>query len=75
MRIYTLLRLMFSLFLLYVAWPFVPLAVTQEAKLFWLVWFGLFFLVVGSTLATLLQMSDPPVMEQADELKQERKLG
>lgn len=72
MRIYTILRLMFALFLLYVAWPFIPLATTQEAKLFWMAWLGMLFLVVGSNLATLLHMSDPPVMEQLEEIKQKR---
>lgn len=72
MRIYTILRLMFALFLLYVAWPFISLATTQEAKLFWMAWLGMLFLVVGSNLATLLHMSDPPVMEQLEEIKQKR---
>lgn len=72
MRLYTVLRLMFSLFLLYVAWPFIPSATTQTAKLFWIVWLFFFVLVVGGNLATLLHISEPPVMEQEDEMKQER---
>jgi len=72
MRIYTILRLMFALFLLYVAWPFIPLATTKEAKLFWMAWFVLFFLVFGSNFATLLHMSNPPVMEQQEEIQRKR---
>lgn len=72
MRMYTVLRILFALFLLYVAWPFIPLATTEAAKLFWLVWLFLFVLVVGGNLATLLRLSDPPVMEQDAQLVQER---
>ena len=75
MRLYTVLRLLFALFLLYVAWPFIPLATTELAKLFLVVWLLFFILVVGGNLATLLHMSDPPVMEQDDEIKQERQIN
>lgn len=51
-------------FFLYVAWPVIPSAVTSEAFLFWGAWLGFFILVVGANFATLLQMTEPPVMEQ-----------
>lgn len=67
---YTILRLLFALFLLYFAWPYIPSATTQIAKLFWIVWLGFLLLVIGGNLATLLQISSPPVMEQKQDMKQ-----
>ena len=64
MRLYTGLRLAFAMFLLYVAWPFIPAASTSLAKLFWIAWLTFFMLVIGGNFATLLRMSAPPVMEQ-----------
>lgn len=73
MRLYTVLRLAFALFLLYVAWPFIPTATSSLSKFFWGLWLGLFFLVIGGNLATLLKLSQPPVMEQGNNEKQEKR--
>ncbi|QKY71655.1 hypothetical protein [Lentibacillus sp. CBA3610] len=64
MRHYAILRLLLAGFFLYIAWPVIPSAITQEAVLFWGMWLGFLVLVVGSNFATLLQMTEPPVMEQ-----------
>ncbi|HLR62970.1 MAG TPA: hypothetical protein VK097_11120 [Lentibacillus sp.] len=64
MQHYAILRLLMAGFFLYVAWPVIPSAVTPEAFLFWGAWLGFFILVVGANFATLLQMTEPPVMEQ-----------
>ncbi|SFB24999.1 hypothetical protein SAMN04488072_11197 [Lentibacillus halodurans] len=64
MRHYAILRLLLAGFFLYIAWPVIPSAITQEAVLFWGLWLGFFLLVVGANFATLLQMTKPPVMEQ-----------
>lgn len=70
MRLYTGLRLAFAVFLLYVAWPFIPTASTSTAKLFWFAWLLFFLVVIGGNLATFLRMSAPPVMEQEHHEKQ-----
>ncbi|MFD1362253.1 hypothetical protein [Lentibacillus salinarum] len=72
MRHYAILRLLLAGFFLYIAWPVIPEVVTQEAILFWGLWLGFFLLVVGANFATLLQMTEPPVMEQERERVQER---
>ena len=64
MRHYTILRLLLAAFLLYFAWPVIPQAATSLEVLFWGIWLSLFLLVVGGNLATLLQLTKPPVMEQ-----------
>lgn len=64
MRYYPLLRLLLAALLLYIAWPLIPLAVSQLEMIFWGVWILFFLLVVGANFATLLQMTAPPVMEQ-----------
>ncbi len=71
MRFYTVFRLAFAGFLLYVAWPFIPQATTSLGKGFWFTWLLFFLLVVGGNLATFLHLSEPPVMEQ-EELPRER---
>lgn len=70
MRQYTILRLLLALFLLYFAWPYIPTATTQLANIFWIVWLTFLVLVIGGNLATLLQISSPPVMEQKQDMKQ-----
>lgn len=70
MRHYTILRLLFALFLLYFAWPYIPSATTQLANIFWIAWLTFLTLVIGGNLATLLQLSSPPVMEQEKRVKQ-----
>ncbi|TFJ93889.1 hypothetical protein [Lentibacillus salicampi] len=64
MQHYAILRLLLAGFFLYVAWPVIPSAVTPEAVLFWGAWLGFFVLVVGANFATLMQMTEPPIMEQ-----------
>lgn len=68
---YTILRLLLASFLLYFAWPFIPEATTQIEKLFWGGWLAFLLLVVGGNLATVLRLSNPPVMEQ-ERVVQER---
>lgn len=50
--------------MLYIAWPLIPLATSQLELVFWGIWLVFFGLVVGGNLATLLQMTNAPVMEQ-----------
>lgn len=64
MRSYAVLRLLLACFFLYFAWPIIPTAVTSIEAMFWGMWLVLFLLVVGSNGATLLQMTEPPSMEQ-----------
>lgn len=64
MRNYAILRLLLAGFLLYFAWPLIPGAVTQLEAVFWGTWLLFLLLTVGSNLATLLQITNPPVMEQ-----------
>ena len=64
MRLYAVLRLLLACFFLYFAWPIIPTAVTSTEAMFWGMWLVLFLLVVGSNSATLLQMTEPPSMEQ-----------
>lgn len=64
MRHYPILRLLLAGLLLYIAWPLIPLAVSQLEMVFWGIWLIFLVLVVGANFATLLQMTDPPVMEQ-----------
>lgn len=66
MKHYAILRLLLAAFLLYFAWPFIPEAVTQLELLFWGLWLIFFLLVVGANLATLLRMTEPPIMEQKE---------
>lgn len=67
MRQYTYLRLLLAGFLLYFAWPYIPHASSAMEKLFWGVWLGFLWLVIGGNLATLLHLSKVPVLEQKDE--------
>lgn len=73
MRQYTILRLLLALFLLYFAWPYIPTATTQLANIFWMAWLTFLVLVIGGNLATLLQLSSPPVMEQEKTLKERKR--
>ncbi|SFD60843.1 hypothetical protein SAMN05216238_102395 [Lentibacillus persicus] len=72
MRHYAILRLLLAGFFLYIAWPFIPEAIIQEAVLFWGVWLGFLILVIGANFATLLQMTEPPIMEQEKSKTRER---
>lgn len=67
MRHYAILRILLAGLFLYFAWPHIPQATSQLEMLFWGAWLVLFLLVVGSNFATLLQMTNPPVMEQERE--------
>lgn len=69
MRHYAILRLLLACFLLYFAWPFIPLATTLIEKLFWGAWLLFLLVVIGANFATLLQISKPPIMEQESEKK------
>lgn len=64
MRNYAILRLLLAGLFLYVAWPYIPLAKSSLALMFWGIWLGFLLLVIGANLATLLEMTRPPSMEQ-----------
>ncbi|WP_188453418.1 hypothetical protein [Virgibacillus oceani] len=64
MRHYAILRLLLACFFLYFAWPLIPEAATELEMFFWGAWLVFFLLVAGSNFATLLRMTNPPVMEQ-----------
>ncbi|WP_077299064.1 hypothetical protein [Virgibacillus pantothenticus] len=64
---YALLRLLLAGFMLYVAWPFIPQGTTFLEQLFWGGWLIFFLLVIGANSASLLQMIQPPIMEQKKE--------
>lgn len=64
---YALLRLLLAGLCLYFAWPYIPQPSSLLEMAFWGVWLFLFLLVVGANLATLLQMTTPPLMEQERE--------
>lgn len=64
MRHYAILRLLLAGFFIYFAWPLIPVASSQVEFIFWGAWLGFLLLVVGGNLATLLQLTEPPVMEQ-----------
>lgn len=61
---YAILRLLLACFFLYFAWPYIPEAVTNIERIFWAGWLTFFILVTGANLATLLQLTFPPIMEQ-----------
>ncbi|MFD2627899.1 hypothetical protein [Oceanobacillus kapialis] len=67
MRHYAILRLLLAGFLLYFAWPVIPYANTVPEMIFWGGWLGFLILVVGANLATFLQMTKPPIMEQQEQ--------
>lgn len=69
MKNHAILRLLLSGLLLYVAWPYIPLAKTSLATTFWGLWLGFFLLVIGANLATFLEIINPPSMEQ-EKIKQ-----
>jgi hypothetical protein len=66
MKHYAILRLLLAAFFLYFAWPFIPNATSTLGFVFWGIWLFFLVLVVGANLATLLQMTRPPVMEQEE---------
>lgn len=73
MRHFTILRLLLAAFLLYVAWPLIPEAASRMEVTFWGVWLSFLVLVVGGNLATLLQISKAPIMEQSQGLHKQRR--
>lgn len=70
MRDYSILRILLAGFLLYFAWPYIPKAITPIEKVFWGAWLSFLFLVIGGNLATGLQLTRPPVMEQQEGVRQ-----
>lgn len=72
MHHYTILRLLLCGFLLYIAWPSITLGTTMVEKTFWISWLVFFCLVVGGNLATGLQISRPPKIEEKTERVRER---
>ncbi|GAA0426014.1 MAG: hypothetical protein ACQEWU_05680 [Bacillota bacterium] len=66
-RHYAVLRLLLAGFFLYMAWPSIPYAVTPIELAFWGGWLIFFLLIVGANIASLLQMIQPPIMEQQKE--------
>ncbi|WP_010099158.1 hypothetical protein [Ornithinibacillus scapharcae] len=71
MRHYAFLRLLLAGFFLYFAWPLIPQASSRLEFIFWGAWLAFLIIVIGANLATLLKMSDPPIMEQElDKIRQ-----
>ncbi|WP_284139830.1 MULTISPECIES: hypothetical protein [unclassified Virgibacillus] len=64
MRHYALLRLLLAGFFLYFAWPLIPVSSSQIETVFWGAWLTFFFLLVAANFAVLLQITEPPIMEQ-----------
>jgi len=61
---YAILRILLALFCLYFAWPALISATTAIELIFWSGWFGFLLLIIGANLANLLQIIQPPIMEQ-----------
>jgi len=61
---YSILRLLFAGFLLYIAWPAIPEMTTNSEVLFWGIWLAFFLLFVGGNSASLFQLVRPPSMEK-----------
>lgn len=72
MKHYPILRILLAAFFLYFAWPALSTAVVPFEKLFWGIWLVFLLLIVGANLARLLQMIQPPVMEQQPERMKHR---
>ncbi|MEN2765570.1 hypothetical protein [Ornithinibacillus xuwenensis] len=71
LRHYAILRLLLGAFFLYFAWPLIPAAESQLEMVFWGAWLLFFVFVMGANFATLLHLSEPPVMEQEyDKIRQ-----
>lgn len=64
MHYYALLRTLLACFFLYIAWPYFMRASSSVEMLFWGVWLLLLLFVLGANLATLLQVTKPPIIEQ-----------
>ncbi|MEI3599928.1 MULTISPECIES: hypothetical protein [unclassified Oceanobacillus] len=62
-----ILRLLLAGFMLYFAWPKIPQATSTLEMTYWAMWLLFFLAVVGANFANLLQMIQPPVMEQTVE--------
>ncbi|WP_217586970.1 hypothetical protein [Lentibacillus saliphilus] len=71
MRHYAILKLLLAAFFLYFAWPVIPEAILGIERMFWMGWLIFFLLVVGANLATMLQITEPPIMEQNRQLERE----
>lgn len=72
MHHYTVLRLLLCGFLLYIAWPSISLGATLTEKIFWVSWLTFLCLVIGGNLATGLNISSPPKIEEKVERVRER---
>lgn len=64
MHSYSILRLLLVAFFIYFAWPFIAEATVQIETIFWGTWLLLAVFVVGGNLATFLNLSEPPNLEQ-----------
>lgn len=64
MHYYALLRTLLASFFLYLAWPYVISVTSTLETIFWGAWLVFLFLILGANLATLLQVSKPPLIEQ-----------
>lgn len=72
MKHYAILRLLLAGFFVYFAWPFIIEVTSKIEMIFWGGWLSLFALIVGANFATVLQITDPPIMEQ-DEFKERKR--
>lgn len=64
MKNYPILRLLLAGVMLYFALPMLRLATSALELTFWGLWLSFLLLIIGANLASLLQMIQPPVMEQ-----------
>lgn len=70
MNQFALFRILFSCFLLYVAWPYIPLMHTLTEKVFWGTWLTLFVLIVGGNGLVFLQMKTTTGMLEEEQIKE-----
>lgn len=70
MNQFALFRILFTCFLLYVAWPYIPTMQTGIEKLFWGVWLSLFVLIVGGNGIAFMQLKTTTGMAKEEQEKQ-----
>lgn len=70
MNQFALLRILFACFLLYVAWPYIPLMSTSTEKTFWGVWLFMFVLIIGGNGISLLQMKTTTGMMREEQIRE-----
>lgn len=67
MNQFALFRILCATFLLYVAWPSIPLMQTPVEKVFWGVWLLLFALIVGGNGVSMLQIKTTTRLQKEEQ--------